>query len=36
MMFVFVMDNSYQNDQAMQNDMQCLSFVCKYSDYEEK
>ena len=36
MMFVFVIDNSYQNDQAMQNNLQCLNFVYKYSDYEEK
>ena len=36
MMFVFVIDNSYQNNQAMQNNMQCLNVVCKYFDYEKE
>ena len=36
MMFLFVVENAYENNQAMQNNVQCLNFVCKYSDYEEK
>ena len=36
MMFVFVIDNSYQNNQAMQNNMQGLNVVCKYYGYEKE
>ena len=35
-MFLFVVENAYENNQAMQNNVQCLNFVCKYSGYEEK
>ena len=35
-MFLFVIENEYESNQTMQMNMQCLTFVCKYSDYKEK
>ena len=35
-MFLFVVRNLYDNNQTMQNNLQGLSVVCKYFDYEEK
>ena len=35
-MFLFVIENTYENNQTMQNNMQGLDVVCKYFNYEEK
>ncbi len=35
-MLVFVIENTYENNETMQNDMHGLNVVCKYSSYEEK
>ena len=35
-MFLFVVANSYDNLPALQNNVQGLIVVCKYSGYEEK
>lgn len=35
-MLVFVIENTYENNETMQMDMQGLNVVCKYSSYEEK
>ena len=35
-MFLFVVENSYEIIQTMQINVQGLNVVCKYSGYEEK
>ena len=35
-MFLFVVENTYEMIQAMQNNQQGLNVVCKYLGYEEK
>jgi len=35
-MFLFVVENAYEIIQAVQQNVQCLDFVCEYFDYEEK
>ena len=35
-MFLSVIENTYENNQTMQNNMQGLDVVCKYFRYEEK
>ena len=35
-MLLFVVENTYEIIETVQQNMQCPNFVCKYSDYEEK
>jgi len=35
-MFLFVVESAYEFLQAVQQNVQCLGFVCEYFDYEEK
>lgn len=35
-MSLFVVENAYEIIQAVQQNVQCLNVVCKYSGYEEK
>ena len=35
-MLLFVIENTYENNVTMQNDMHGLNVVCEYSSYEEK
>lgn len=35
-MFLFVVENAYEMIQAVQQNVQCLTFVCEYFGYEEK
>ena len=35
-MLLFVTETTCNNNQTMQNNMQGLNVVCKYSGYEEK
>ena len=35
-MSLFVVENAYEMIQAVQQNVQCLTFLCEYFGYEEK